>query len=224
MANDFLRLYKFKCKALLAPLGFKQKNTFFYRVINDVFQFTNLQRYRDGRTFSITFDALPFCCGIETNLIAICAYGFFNLEDFAPLPDYWGDSPESIQCCVERLEELFQEFVIPFFERAIDTQAVLVELNLYEKMKGIVTPATVSWKVDICIKLGDYAAAIRGLRWLTNNLYRYNTYNKPLINQRITEYYEMIEWLQARDEVRIRSYVEEQECKIRAALGLPLIL
>jgi len=220
MANDFLRLYKAKCKALLAPLGFKQKNTFFYRVINDVFQFTNIQRYRDGRTFSIRFDALPFCCGIETDLIAICAHGSLSLEDFAPLPEYRGDSPESIQRCVERLEELFQEFIIPFFERSIDTQAVLNELNLYEKMKGIVTPAAISRKVAMYIKLGNYAAAIRGLRWLINHSYRHNPYDNSIINQWISKYYEMIEWLQAQDELRIISYVEEQERKFRIALGL----
>ena len=222
LSSEFLRLYKANCKALLAPLGFKQKNTFFYRVINDVFQYVNIQRYRDGTTFSVTFDATPFCRGIETNLIAIGAHGFFRLEDIAPLPNYWDKSPENIQRCATRVRELFQEHIIPFFERAIDTQTVLSELNLHEKRywKGIVSPATVSWKVDMCIKLGDYASAIRGLRWLINNAYRHNTYDNPIINQWISKYYEMIEWLQAQDEERISSYVEEQERKSRIALGL----
>jgi len=158
MTHPFVKAYTAVCKELLAPLGFKCKGKYFYRVVDDVYQDLVLKRYSSGNWYSVYYGVFPFCVGFEVDATAVDG-SVFALEHITKLPSYGNKTEEAYRDCAVKLGELIRTYIVPVFERAVNTAAAFAEWNRLLSPNEHCGSAYIS----MAIAIGDYDSAILGL-------------------------------------------------------------
>jgi len=234
MTHPFVKAYVSVCKELLLPLGFKCKGRYFYRIVNDVYQDLALKLYRDGKTYSVFFGFLPFCCGLEAEAIYTDSGSSFYLEN-AALILYRGDTESECLKNAEQLGKVISEHTIPLYERVTNTASAFAEwhrielerqsksnlsypLYLFSEFPDYIIVEPQIW---MAITLGEYDYAVKGLRQrIEIDKWGCNQENGDWFRNQIKQYEEMIERIQARDMDWINGFIAANERKSRIELEL----
>ena len=228
--HPFIKTYTEVCKELLLPLGFKRKGRYFYRVVNDVYQNLALQLYSDGSSYDVYFGIYPFCCGITEYIEK--AYPRFPLQVFTALPPYTSNqTADDADHSVRKLGQLIAQYIVPVYERTIDTATAFCEWNrFFQEAESRIDPrgrtphCIEEDQIWMAIKTGEYDYAIEGLlQRIELDKKGYSTGNRQQFEEQVKEWEEITERIRVRDMKYLDNLIRENEDFSRKNLGLLLL-
>ena len=234
--NLFVKTYKEYCKRQFGPLGFKNKDLTYWRIINDVVQSFYIWHDRPGNMCFLNFGVTPLATGEG-------AGGTFPATAFPQMNKYWWDfdksSEKSVQICVNEIVEFLQQYVVPYFDRGFDSRTAFEEnqkmyRTLYDrKVKNGYADKKHS---EIYGGFAEYCMALNLRNWefakqyLKDMLANYREglmseeakdiqYAK-IMSDRIEQHSDWLAHIEQHDEEFVRQFIETNERKSLEALGL----
>lgn len=165
----FLRHFKQKYKTLALEYGFKSCGKAYYRVRNDVVQYFLLHRWAPyGRSCTIDFDVLPLCIGIDKGDFKSANKDIIQLMGITNWWEYDSNNEESILVAINKMFVATKDYLIPFFENAVDSASAYKEICNFEKKIYTAIPGGIIMndyaKVCFTIKIGDYDKTLEHLK------------------------------------------------------------
>ena len=131
--NAITKIFKMKSKQLFKEYGFKTYNSYFYRKINNVFQSVCLHSSVSGQDCVTEFALLPLCisyplskssCGTYTVRQFYNQYSWYQFEK---------NNEKSMQLCADTMLKDIIQYLVPFFEKSINSQKSYAALCQFER-------------------------------------------------------------------------------------------
>ena len=141
--NTLVKEFVERCKEEFEPLGFIRKGESFVRVRNDVVQVFSLFRFASNHCCTINCGVYPIC----SKVLSIDV-GRYDSKYWESVPNsgqwmYFCDEDDTIHRCVGEIITTITKHIIPFFDRATDSNSAfnecikLEELFFYNRKKQL---------------------------------------------------------------------------------------
>lgn len=231
----FLKTYVKMGKERLTKYGFKRTGNNFYRVVNDVYQNILLERSMSGLWCRICFGITPLCKRINYLDVKRGMFTRYELQIFDDKRDerhYDRQSLESITACITDIMDYIENRLIPFFEKASNSESAYHELCNLESSASLYFNNKIEMidysKFCMALKSGDYETALTYL--LAIEEHWTESYGIKLTAGYLSEEFKIkhekrmniihmeIEKIREKDEVYIRNFIEENEAYSRSEI------